>query len=95
MGVIIGRVKLKCRELAHHQLLNQKRPHFSPLSKAKANIIEVQISRKFVTSGISDVAITSAHSEKTCMKKMIMIITRKMVPIKGRASASFSSLLKL
>ena len=30
--------------------------------------------RKLVTSGISDVAIVSVHSEKTRMKKMIMII---------------------
>ena len=36
--------------------------------------IKAQISGKLVTSGISDVAITSVHSEKTRLKKMIMII---------------------
>ena len=38
-----------------------------PIKKAK-------ISGKLVTSGISDVAIASAHSEKIRLKKMIMII---------------------
>ena len=37
-------------------------------------IIKAQISGKLVTSGISDVAIVSVHSEKIHMKKMIMII---------------------
>ena len=47
--------------------------------------MKAQISGKLVPSGISNVAIVSVHSEKTLMKKMIMIITRKMVPITGRA----------
>ena len=38
-------------------------------------IIKAQISGKLVTSGISDVAVASVHSEKTRLKKMIMIIT--------------------
>ena len=33
-----------------------------------------QISGKLVTSGISDVATASVHSDKTCLKKMFMII---------------------
>ena len=37
-------------------------------------IIKAEISGKLVTSGISDLAIASVHSEKTRMKKMIMII---------------------
>ena len=36
--------------------------------------IKDQISGKLVTNGISDVAIASVNSEKTLMKKMIMII---------------------
>ena len=50
--------------------------HFSPHTKAIANY-KAQISGKLVTSGISDVATASVHSEKTRMKKcmMIMIIT--------------------
>ena len=34
-------------------------------------IIKAQISGKLVTSGISDVAITLVHSDKTSLKKMI------------------------
>ena len=37
-------------------------------------IMKAQISGKLVTSGISNVAIVSVHSEKTRMKKMIMIV---------------------
>ena len=47
--------------------MNQERPHFSPHSKAKVNY-------KSSTSGISDVAIASVHSDKIRLKKMIMII---------------------
>ena len=37
-------------------------------------IIKAQILGKLVTSGISDVATASVHSEKTWAKKWIMII---------------------
>ena len=56
----MGREGLKWCQLTHHQLMNQQGPQFSPHSKAKANLT-VQISRKLVTSGISDVAIASVH----------------------------------
>ena len=69
----MGGEELKWRQLAHHQLMSQQGPHFSSHSKAKP-IIKAQISGKLVTSGISDVAIASVHSEKTRLKKMIMII---------------------
>ena len=69
----MGREELKWRQLAHHQLMSQQGPQFSPHSKAKAND-RAQISGRMVSSGISDVAIASVHSEKTHMKKMIMII---------------------
>ena len=55
--------------------MSQKRPHLVHTVKLKP-IIKAQISGKLVTSGISDVAIASLHSEKTCMKKMIMITRR-------------------
>ena len=48
--------------------------YFSPHSKAKANYKSTNL-RKIGNSGISDVAIASVHSEKTRLKKMIMIIT--------------------
>ena len=38
-------------------------------------MIKSQISRKLVTNGISTVVIASVHSEKACLKKMIMIIS--------------------
>ena len=45
-----------------------------------------------VSSGTSDVTFASVHSEKTCLKKlmmmkMIIIITRKMVPVTGRVNS--------
>ena len=46
---------------------------FSPHSKAKANYKGGNL-RKIGNSCISDVAIASVHSEKTRLKKMIMII---------------------
>ena len=49
---------------AHHHLMSQQGPHFSSHSKGKP-IIKAQISGKFVTSGISDVAFASVYSEKT------------------------------
>ena len=36
--------------------------------------IKAQISGRMVSSGISDVAIASVHSEKTRLKKLIMIV---------------------
>ena len=36
-AVSAGGEELKWRQLAHHQLMSQQRPHFSPHSKAKAN----------------------------------------------------------
>ena len=47
--------------------------HFSSHSKAIANYKRTNL-RKLLTSDISDVATASVHSEKTCMKKLIMII---------------------
>ena len=67
MGGIIGRGKLKWHQLAHHQLMSQQRPHFSPHSKLKPNI-KAQISGKLLTNGISDVAIASVYFEKTRLK---------------------------
>ena len=37
-------------------------------------MIKAQISRRMISSGISNVVIASVHSEKTLLKKMIMII---------------------
>ena len=47
-------------------------------------IIKAQISGKSVSNGISDVAIASVHSEKTRLKKLIMIIIKKNEKRRGR-----------
>ena len=41
---------------------------------ARAPMIKTQISGRMICSGISDVAIASVYSEKTHLKKLIMII---------------------
>ena len=45
-------------------------------------MIKAQISGRMVSRGIIDVAIASVHSEKTRLKKLMMI-TKKMVPTTG------------
>ena len=37
-------------------------------------MIKAQISGRMVSSGISDLAFASVHSEKTCLKKLMMIM---------------------
>ena len=69
----MGREELKWRHLAHNQLMSPQDLILVHTVKLKLIII-AQISGKLLTSGISEVAITSVHSEKTRMKKMIMII---------------------
>ena len=51
--------------------MSQQGSHYSPHSKLKP-IIKALISGKLITSGNSDVAIASIHSEKTLLKEMIM-----------------------
>ena len=52
--------------------MSQQGPHFSPHSKAEANYKKAQNSGKLVT--ISDVVTASVYSEKTRLRKLIMII---------------------
>ena len=42
-------------------------------------MIKTQISGRMISSGISDVVLASVHSEKTSLKKLIMIINRKTI----------------
>ena len=39
----MGREELKWHQLAHHQLMSQQGPHFSPQSKAKANYKSINL----------------------------------------------------
>ena len=66
----MGWEELKWRQLAHHQLMSQQRPHSSPHSTAKTNI-KAQISGRMSSIGISDVVTASVFSEKTRLKKLI------------------------
>ena len=66
-------VKFEIVSASTHQLMSQQSPHFVHTIKLKP-IIKAQISGKLVTSGISDVAIASVNSEKTRMKKMIILV---------------------
>ena len=47
-------------------------------------MIKAQISRRMVSSGISDVAFVSVHSEKTRLKKLIIIIMQETTVFSGR-----------
>ena len=53
----MGGEELKWRQLAHHQLVSQQGPHFSPHRKAIKS--KGQISEKLVSSGISHIAFAS------------------------------------
>ena len=73
----MGGEELRWCQLAHQHLMSQQEPHFSPHSKAKANN---KILGRMVSSGISHVAFASVYSEKTSLKKcliMIIMITSK------------------
>ena len=62
--------EIKWGQLAHHQLMSQQRPHFSPHS----TVIKAQISERMICRSISDVVIASVYSEKTHQRRLIMII---------------------
>ena len=73
----MGEEELKWLQLAHHQLMSHRGPHFSPHSTAKTNY-KAHSSGRMVPIGISDVVIASVYSEKTRLKKLM---TRKMIII--------------
>ena len=53
-------------------------------------MIKAQISGRMVSSGISDVAIALLHSEKTCLKKCMMIMISIMLMNKLQETTVFS-----
>ena len=69
----MGREELKWLQLAHHQVMSSQRPHLVHTVQLKP-MIKAQISGRMVSSCMSDVAIASVYSEKTRLKKLIMII---------------------
>ena len=73
-GIGVGE-ELKWHQLAHNQLISQQGLHFSPHSTAET-IIKEQISGKLLSSGINDEAFASVYSEKTRMKKLMLIMNK-------------------
>ena len=61
----MGGEEFKWRQPGHHQLWSQQGPHFSPHSTAKANDKSTLLRKNIACRGISDVVISSVHSEKT------------------------------
>ena len=57
----------------NNQLISSQGPHFSPRSTAKTNG-KVQISGRMASIGISDVVSALVYSEKTRMKKLMMMM---------------------
>ena len=66
----MGGEELKWRQLKHNQLVSQQEPHFSPHSTVKTN----DKNKNLRKNGISDVVTDSVNSEKTHMKKCMMIM---------------------
>ena len=89
MGGIGGRA-VKWNQLAYNQLMSQQGPHFSPQSKAKAN--NKKHKSQEISIAISDVVPASVYSEKTRVKKMIMIIiiiiTEKPLRVESHSNSS-------
>ena len=70
----MGGEELKWHQLAHNQLISLQGPHFSPHSTAKTNDKSTNL-RRIVSSGTSVVAFASVYSEKTRLKKLMIMIT--------------------
>ena len=74
ISVSMGGEELKWHQLAHNQLISPQVPDFSPNSTAKTNDKSTNLGKNCTSSGTSVVAFTSVYSEKTHLKKLIMII---------------------
>ena len=53
--------------------MSSQGPHCSPRSTAKTTI-KVQISGRMASIGITDVVTASVYSEKTCLKRLMMMM---------------------
>ena len=71
----MGGDELKWHHLTHNQLMSPQVPHFSPHSTAKTNA-KAQISGIMASIGISDVVTASVYSEKTHLKKLMLIMNK-------------------
>ena len=68
----MGGEELKWHQLTHNQLMSLQGPHFCAHSTAKPTI-KAQISGRMASIGISDAVTTSVFSEKTHLKKLMLI----------------------
>ena len=68
----MGGEELKWHQLAHYQLMRQQGPHLVHPVQLKP-MIKAQFSGSMVSCGISDVAFASVYSEKTRLKKLMMM----------------------
>ena len=66
----MGGEVLKWCQLKHNQLMSSQEPHFSRHSTAKTN----DKSTNLASIGICDDVSASVYSEKTCLKKLMMIM---------------------
>ena len=69
-AVLVDGEELKWRQLAHHHS-SQQGPHFSPHNTAKSDDKSTNLRKN---DGISHVAFASVYSEKTRLKKCLIII---------------------
>ena len=74
MVIIGGRGRIKMASASTSSVNEPTRASFSVHTVKQKPVIKAQIPGKLVTSGISDAAKVSVHSEKTRLKKMIKII---------------------
>ena len=72
----MGGEELKWHQLAHNQLMSLKDLILVPTVQLKP-MIQAQISGRMASIGISDVVTASVYSEKTRLKKLMMIIMNK------------------
>ena len=77
----MGGDELKQHQPVQHKIRSQQGPHFSPHSTSKTNDKSTFLGR-MVSSGISDVLIPSVNSEKTHLKKLMMMNMMMMMIIR-------------
>ena len=68
----MGGEELKWHQLTHNQPMSPQGPHFC----AHKPTIKVQISGRMASIGISDVMTASVYSEKTRLKKLMLIMNK-------------------
>ena len=72
-----GGIKMASAKTQSDQLMSPLRPHSSPHSIAKTNDRSTNLRKNGVYIGISDVVTASLYSEKTRMKKLLMMMMKR------------------